>query len=858
MTAAGSRLPLADPRKSAKVAGRRFEWQRDAWNFFDLMPEVKFTTWWAGNALSQVRLIAAVEVDPDPADTGRRDPIPVSNPDSGISAATAAAANDEMARLRSARGGQGGILRDLSMNIDIAGEAWLIGYGARPASVDLMGNVVTPAALEDWDVKSVDEVQFDATGVRVLEFEGDRGRLLDPVLDTAIRIWQQHPRWGSWADSNMRAMLGDCEALLTFEAEIMAVSRSHHNAGVFALPWGLSMGPKDAQPQAADGDTTQTDPLTAALIEGWTTPVDDPQEPSAVAPSILRGGREDLAAARWIDTGRKASTDLDNRIETRVKRLARGLNAPVEVVMGHQATTFANAEQIDEDEFEDFHRPRLVLQCEGITVGYLRPNLLARGCDPVEVAQVVAWFDPSALLAEPDMGPIAAEAHAALAISDDAYRGYRGLKESDAPTIEELLRRAVLTARGALTGDIAGAIIKLLDPSLEFDPLPVAVPEATPADGGTEPAAAVEPAADAAIRHAFISALVIGTPADRRDRMAATLGRYPTGMLGTLVVRARRPMMAAGRPTRARSQVGRQLMDIDRDLRTRLLAAADTHLDVALEKAGNRIKARAGVLRDLTTDVPARLRASVAGRALIAHAGLTDDDLLSGAFDAMRDQFMTWGAQAQSDAMNVVGKLVGGFSTEERDALGLRQATDLDEAWTWMQGALTSLAHAKLYDPAPDTAAELGEISTTTVPPGLIRQAMARAGGATSLETTPGGGAFVTLSDAGTRPAGGIGTGDLLRSTMRDHGAGIDGYEWVYGAAARKSPFEAHADLDGTEFTTFDDPVLANADSFPATDFYLPGDHDGCLCDVSPIILSPTDVAGLGLDVDDADETDAA
>jgi len=55
------------------------------------------------------------------------------------------------------------------------------------------------------------------------------------------------------------------------------------------------------------------------------------------------------------------------------------------------------------------------------------------------------------------------------------------------------------------------------------------------------------------------------------------------------------------------------------------------------------------------------------------------------------------------------------------------------------------------------------------------------------------------------------------------------------GAPAR--PFEPHQDLDGTEFQTFTDDVLAaDGGEFPFVDFYHPGDHLGCQCDFAPIV----------------------
>lgn len=843
ITAAATRIDLTDPRKAVKQIGRRQAWQEDAWAFFDEMAEVKFTTWWAGNAVSQVRLIAAVEPEND-----GDEPIRVDDPESGISPATAAIAQDEVRRLRSRIGGQAEILRAATQNIDVVGECWLIGFGARDEIRDLMGNVSQEAAPEDWVIRSVDEVVNSASGIRVRSHEGDPGRILDKDIDTAIRIYQRHPRWSDLADCGMRGILADCEALMTFSAEQMAQSRSRHNAGILLIPNGLSTGKKPAQPEATDSDAS-TDTLLVDLDEGLSTPTDDPLDKGAVVPTFLMGDAADLKEVRWLDLGRKAAADLDDRIEKRITRVARGLNAPVEVVMGHQNTTYANAEQVDADEFEDFHRPRLLLLCDSFTSGFMRPNMLARGADPDETSRVMIWFDASGLLAEPDMGPAADIAHSKLVISDDAYRGYRKFKDSDAPDDDELLRRTGMN-RGTLSDSITLALLKMLDPGLEVVPIPKVT---EPMQGATDaPVQAIEPAAamcDESTSIMLATALTRTVPEPRRAVMAATLARLPLPDLVNLAVRHATAVTAAGRVHRSRTQIGRSLMEIDRELRTRLLTLADAELGQALERAGNRIRGKAGTLRELTAQIPAKERAAHVGPALIAAAGVTDDDLLAGAFDTMEQQFLEWGATAQADAMNLVGRAVGGFDTAAREALQLRQASDLGEAWDWLHGTLSTLAQAKLYDPTPSAAA-LGEVGTTTVPPGVIREAISRAGGAAGLTTTPSGGAYVTVTDSATRPAGGIGTGDLMRDALFAGGATVEGFEWVYGPGSRRNEFEPHLELDGVEFENFDSDVLSNDDSFPETAFYMPGDHGGCQCDVSPIIMSATDSAGLSTEDD--------
>jgi hypothetical protein len=129
------------------------------------------------------------------------------------------------------------------------------------------------------------------------------------------------------------------------------------------------------------------------------------------------------------------------------------------------------------------------------------------------------------------------------------------------------------------------------------------------------------------------------------------------------------------------------------------------------------------------------------------------------------------------------------------------------------------------------------------VPPGLVRQAVAEAGGAAGITTVEGNGAYITLQNGGSRPAGGIGTGELLVEAMRDHDVQLEAYRWVYGPARRQRPFEPHQSLDGAVFRNFDDPVLSNDSGWPEFAYYLPGDHSGCMCDVEPVIVTPDELS---------------
>ena len=114
MVASARRIPTAKQvgPGQASVKVPRPEWQADAWDYYDAVPEIKHSARFVGAAMAKLRLFPAV-IDPnDPEKV-----VPVTAPESGVPAEVAAAATAELGRLRSTRGGQAEIKRALAVNL---------------------------------------------------------------------------------------------------------------------------------------------------------------------------------------------------------------------------------------------------------------------------------------------------------------------------------------------------------------------------------------------------------------------------------------------------------------------------------------------------------------------------------------------------------------------------------------------------------------------------------------------------------------------------------------------------------------------------------------------------------------------
>lgn len=250
-----------------------------------------------------------------------------------------------------------------------------------------------------------------------------------------------------------------------------------------------------------------------------------------------------------------------------------------------------------------------------------------------------------------------------------------------------------------------------------------------------------------------------------------------------------------------------------------------------LERAGARLRSRAGVLRDTLRNVPSIMAAAHLGPSLIADAGLTLEDLIGDGFEGLGLRYATWAEQAQSLASGIVAEFIGEFrSSATMPGLAAAQAAHLRDSTEYLAREIGELARIRLFDAALIQTGEL-------VPAGFVRAVTAIAGGTTEVSIE--GGSWVALTAGGTQAVPGIATGPDIMDALRDEGAGIPGYRWVYGPAQRGAPFPPHVRLDGVTFTNFDDPKLANPGPFPPYSHFLPGDHAGCRCDYEPILIPP-------------------
>lgn len=806
LTASAARLNLDDSKAAKHDAGRRQAWQDEAWTYFDEVPEIKFATLWAANLMQKVVFFAGYQLDDGSI-------VPINSEKSPVKDTTLAAnAVFEMSRLAAPVGGQGMINWLGTLNTEVCGEFFIHGQQELPA-VGVPGDTgYRPARPETWTVRSVSQIvaskEQDSLGRDVFllkESPEDKGTPIDNDTESIIRVWQPHPRWTNLADCHLRSCLSDCETLVLMQNQQKAESKSRQAPGILLIPSELSfdVDPDPANDEAGDpADNPQANPFVKSLTDALLQPVEDPSSAGAVVPLVISAPAEFLKpdVFRVLSFNRVADETLDKRIDSKINRLARGLNVPVEVVMGHMSTTFSNAEQIDEDKFKDHLEPRCMQLADSYQFAFLRPNLAALNHDVVDLERVRVWFEPGAIVRSASAEENAEALWDAGAISYAAYRRLKGASEEDAPSEEEFLVQ-LAARKGIFTADLTTIVMK---------------------KGGVDLGATVNAEASQAVIVEDGSAPAGESPVDSED----TTDEEPPP-------EEPEPVTASA-STKELRLLGRRLADVDRRLRAQLQGAAEAAMARALERAGNRVKARRGTeLAASARPLPPYRVCADLGEAALTAAGFGADDLLDGAWDELGNQFRLWAQQAGQEALDLVSRALSGFTQAEREALRLRQLQHIDDAWSWLDNALGRTGKDVLFNPERGALGALDAIgewaADVRVPPGLIREALALAGGQSGMMGAPG-----ILTPTNNAPVGGIATGELVLTAMRDEGAYAYGYVWVYGPGRRRT-FEPHAQLDGVEFQNFDDPALSNFYGWPETPHFYPGDHSGCLCDFEPL-----------------------
>lgn len=744
LTAAAEKIDTHDRKEAEARAKASAQWQKDAWSYYDDVPELWYGMNYIANALRRIRIYPATWEDP------MEPPIPLERSAGGI----AAAANAELDRLRDADGTHGTIIHDLALQLSVPGEGYLAGW-EQPKLDDNGKPIPGTIGEEHWGIYSIDEIRPRQGEDKWYLYGGPADRQGHELPEDLLlnRIWRQHPHWHAQADSALRALGGTCRELLQMDRMYRSEGRSRTNAGILLIPDEINLREKKRPGQSTEeGQGTIADPFVRALITALVTPTTDEESAANVAPGVIKAKADLIEKFRHLTFGRDFTVEGAKRYDKLLLRLANGVDLPNSVLTGIEHLNHWSAWLVSEDEFDSHLAPLVEMMCAALTKVFLEPALGEVTVDPGKRA--IVWYDASALISHPNKSADADGAFDRFAISYDSYRRYKGYSEDDAPDDAEIQARIKIVQE---TKPTRGAI-----------------------DAGTGPPS----------------------------------GASTTGIIEPPSIQASAAIAKA---------LGLRLAGIDRQLRMDVQAACESVIQQSLTAAGGVDDIDWTDLEASWESLTAEAQRTIRGIAL--EYGDFDDALVE---------------EVQDD--------------------------DRRNGYLVLVAALTAYISFQLYSPAPH-AEQFGEITERfTVPPGIVREAMAVAGGAapppprgpaggtsaqsetaTSTASSSAGAAASTatvIEDPITgEPAGGVATGSTSREVFAEVGLITNMWVWVYGNADR--PFPPHENLDTVEFNSFHDEVLTvqPEDAWLGVEFYRPGDHNGCQCDFAPVMEESGTVA---------------
>lgn len=827
LVAAGQAIPLDDAKLLERYK-RRFRstqvWQTQSAYFAKEVPEIGFAQDYTRDSMSRVVLLPAILPD-DPSER----PIPL---DDGTTPTDLD--RDLCTQTLSRLEPFPDLMGRTAQMLDAFGETHVVLY---EDDNDVDGECVRVLSVEELFTRDgwwyVRDDEFDTQGYPLVGDgapSGDgrmpRGDKDHPPLVVPdggfFRIWQPDATYYYRPASYMERLLGVSDELLLLTQLIRGIARSRiaMNGRILGIAdeFSLTSAVPQSTEDAGDGEAS-VDPFIEDLLTAATAAIVDHESAAAALPIIIRGRHELLKdGIVSIDLERKIDEMTMKIRQELIERIANGVNLPREVVLGIGATNHWNAEEIRNQAWKVHLEPRAMAITAAITEAFYRPQLMAEGVDPEIVRRCVVAYDPSWFIGVPDLAESADEAFDRYAISYDAYRRAKGWDPDDAPDEDEVKVRLWIEQQQKITIREA-----------------VEAPQGVEVEGAPQ-GEGDQPIEDAKVPEVVAPEKVPGTPA--KNAPAETAPKPPPAKAAASLVASAR--------SRRLAKLGGRLAGIERDLRTRLHAEANAVAARALEKAGAKVQAAANRKKaDLATEMRtwplAEVTANV-GPAGVALLGLRDDELLAGALAGLEPRYRMLVDRAQHAAAKAAADAVDG--EVDYDTLDEALADSRSNGWKVMAAGLGLLLARALYDPHP-AAPAVGEFDATSlIPVGLVRSSLNAAGGAhvgepQSIEDIS---RLVDVFAPGDRSGLGATGGPTMTNTF-SASLGIETglHEWSYGDAVRSREFEPHVELDGLEFVGWDDPALANTDSWPDVDYFIPGDHEGCQCD---IVTTFTEAAG--------------
>jgi hypothetical protein len=377
------------------------EWQAEAAELYNLVPELRYGIYWIASSASRASLIIAK------APTGDEDnpsDVPRSHP-----------AWEPLLELAPTAPEQSMVIYRMTTLMKLLGRWRMVGFDTE--------------AGRQWVIAS--EYDYRESGNGVWVHDSVTGTDYEIARDQvwSIPMLMPHPIRSSEPDAPTRALIGTLHELIDLSGHVQTAAKSRlAGAGLLLVPNSLNT----VTPGQSTGvNPPEGNPLMHGLMRTSQASFRSPLDVSRHLPVIIEGHQEALNAVRHLTL----ATPFDERVDalrtSAVRRIAIGLDIPPEVLTGMGDLNHWTAWMVESSGQRVNIEPTLNFICREMTVKFLRPALKAMGLPDAE--EYMVSFDAAGAQSEANRGDLALAAYELGLLSADSARAALGYGASDAP-----------------------------------------------------------------------------------------------------------------------------------------------------------------------------------------------------------------------------------------------------------------------------------------------------------------------------------------------------------------------------------------------------------------------------------------
>lgn len=250
--------------------------------------------------------------------------------------------------------------------------------------------------------------------------------------DLVGTVWRPSPEDRSQPDSPLRSVADDCEQLIAAMAMVRAAAQSRIPAGILVASDELELPPGPNTPEGSS-------PFATDMITALTAPIQDRGSAASVAPWLVMGPTDAIAATRHIDLGRPIHAE-DLELISQLKRgVATGLDLPTELIVGVGDLNHWSTWYVDASAYSQHLDPNIIVALDGLTRQVFHLLIVRLLGWPLEEAErFVIWRDISGLHTSPNRVADAVALFDRGVISAAAVRRVAGYDDTDAPGGDEV------------------------------------------------------------------------------------------------------------------------------------------------------------------------------------------------------------------------------------------------------------------------------------------------------------------------------------------------------------------------------------------------------------------------------------